>query len=146
MIMPGYRNRLRYQAALSSVLILFSALLSGCSGAGAGLGTSSGTCFTALPSSYAVAGKGATLLGVRLLPASKVRRIVRSLGPDLPRGLCVVAFGLVGSSGNYKIKKVGAKVVGNFELVVYSLAERRVIDKSHRTSLPIRFAHAFSII
>ena len=66
--------RVHARALLASLLLV--PVLSSCAGASAGLGTSSESCFTALPSAYKAVGSRAKLPGVRLLAAGQVGKVV----------------------------------------------------------------------
>ena len=136
----------RLAVMVASFAVAIGALTSSCAGASAGLGTSSSTCFSALPASFGAVGHHSRLLGVRLLPATKIRRFI----PDLPASkggdLCVLAFQLPDSRGQFVVKKFDDRIEGKFELVIYSLATKKVLTTRRRPALPIRFAHAFSIV
>ncbi|MDA8262109.1 MAG: hypothetical protein M0Z47_04685 [Actinomycetota bacterium] len=131
--------------AMASVLLLVP-VLSACAGASAGLGTSSESCFTALPAAYKAVGPRAKLLGVRLLPATRVGEIMSGLSEAPNKALCLLAFELPDATGGYRVARRDDKVFGNFKLVAYSLQTREVLKVRARGSLPMRFAHEISIV
>lgn len=141
-----HRAKIRVAIAIASSFIALGALTSGCSGASAGLGTSSSACFSALPASFGAVGHNAKLLGVRLIPTAKVRRFISGLPATRTSSLCVLAFQLPDSNGKFVEKRAFNRVQGNFELAIYSLQSKTLIGTRLRNTLPIRFAHAFSII
>ncbi|CAG4919940.1 hypothetical protein [Acidithrix sp. C25] len=138
----GSKARLLGAASLLSLALL----LSSCGGASAGLGTSSASCFVALPASFHVAGKNAHLLGVKLLPYNIVRRFEKSLGKGAGSHVCVVAFQLPDANSKFSIVKEKDRVLGNFEIVIYTLAQSKVLAIRHPKSLPYKFAHSFSFL
>ncbi|MDA8373278.1 MAG: hypothetical protein M0Z91_03320 [Actinomycetota bacterium] len=136
--------RVHARALLASLLLV--PVLSACAGASAGLGTSSEACFTALPSAYKAVGSRAKLLGVRLLAAGKVGKVVEGLPAGDGRTLCLLAFELPDSKGEYRVVRRDDQVFGDFKLVAYSLQEKKVLKVRARRSLPMRFAHEISIV
>ena len=132
------------RALIASMLLV--PMLSACAGASAGLGTSSESCFTALPSAYKAVGSQAKLLGVRLLPADKVRKAVLGLPGGDYKALCLLAFELPDAKGEYRVVRHDDKVFGDFKLVAYSLQSKKVLKVRARASLPMRFAHEISIV
>ncbi len=140
------KAKCRVVIAMASSFIALGALTSSCAGASAGLGTSSSACFSALPASFGAVGYNAKLLGVRLLPAAKVRRFISGLPASKTPSLCVLAFQLPDSNGKFIEKRAYDRVEGHFELAIYSLESKTLIATRLRNTLPIRFAHAFSII
>ncbi len=135
----------RHARAMASTLLLVP-ILSACAGASAGLGTSSESCFTALPAAYKAVGPGAKLLGVRLLPASRVGEVMLGLPQGSNKALCLLAFELPDSTGGYRVIRRDDKVFGHFRLVAYSLQSKTVLKVRSREALPMRFAHEISIV
>lgn len=131
---------------IAASFILTLSLSSCGGGAAAGLGTSSSSCFTALPPSLQTAGVTARLLGVRLLDSTRAKRFSNNFYSKGSKKICVFAFELPNRNGRYQTKKSNGRVVGNFIIVFYSLDKSFIITKKHSTSLPLDFAHSFSII
>ena len=126
---------------------IFGSSLSSCSGgAGAGLGTSSAGCYTALPTSFNSAGTKAHLLGVKLLSATQVSRFAKRFKSHGVTKVCLFAFQLPNKDGSYVRTRSKGKVIGHFVLVFYAIDRNEILRRQQVFSLPIDFAHAFSIL
>ncbi len=145
---PDYTTKLckRFLATLVGLFLLASSLTSCGGGAGAGLGTTASSCFTGLPTAFSTAGHEAHFLGVRILNPTQTKRISTRLDTKGSKKVCLFAFQLPDKAGKYIKTRSHGKVFGNFVLVFYALDKSVLLKKAEISSLPLDFAHAFSII
>jgi hypothetical protein len=103
------------------------------------LGTSSSTCFRAIPTAKAAVHHKGKLLGVRRMHRDTVARVLPAVGTVRPRDVCVVGF-----RGPYRSDEVdapGPGPSGRYALVVVSHRGTTLLKTVLADRLPLRLGH-----
>ena len=148
---PGGRGRggRRGRRWVTGVVVLLAtaSLLTGCSAARTGQGTTAESCYLTLPTAArAVDGHG-HLAGVRKFTLSELHtlapRLYRRLSHDVPKGqdVCLVAY--AGHFSAAMVTKPLGRRVGKLAVVVVTTPGNQLLGTLVLTKIPVRFQHLF---
>ncbi|MHB1923858.1 MAG: hypothetical protein ACYCSJ_04155 [Acidimicrobiales bacterium] len=129
----------RRRAAAGVLALALPLSLVGCSARGASLGTTSSLCFHALPAAAAAVHDRGSLLGVRLVVASRLRRRVPAAAALGDTKLCMVAYKGTFVPGDVS-KPLGGHG-GDFAVVGVNQAGTEVLGTLLLNHLPLAFRH-----
>jgi len=130
-----------------SGLIVAASLLTACSAARTGQGTTAESCYLSLPTAaHAVGGHG-HLAGVRKFTLSGLHgvapRLYQRLADEVPKGqaVCVVAY--TGTFNAAMVTKAMGRPTGTLAVVVVTTPANHLLGTLILTKIPVRFQHLF---
>jgi hypothetical protein len=129
-------------------LVAATSLLTACSAARSGQGTTDESCYLALPTAAKAVGGHAHLAGVRKFTLSGLHgmtppRLYGQLVMDVPKGqnVCVAAY--TGHFSASKVPKPLGRSAGTLAVVVVTTPANHLLGTVILTKLPVRFQHFF---
>ena len=131
----------------AAVLVVAASLLSACSAARNGLGTSDESCYLALPTAAKAVGSHAHLAGVRKFSLGGLHsiapRLYRHLTDDLPKGQSVCLAAYTGHFDASGVSKPFGRLRGTVAVVVVTTPANRLLGTLILAKIPVRFEHMF---
>jgi hypothetical protein len=130
-----------------AALVAAAALLTACSAARTGQGTSSESCYLALPTASEAVGDHGHLAGVRKYTLSGLHgvapRLYGHLAHDVPKGqsVCIVAY--TGAFNAAMVSKPLGRQKGTLAVVVVTTPANKLLGTLILTKIPVRFQHLF---
>jgi hypothetical protein len=143
------RGPLHRLGAGAAVVVAAASLLTACSAARNGLGTTDESCYLALPTAAkAVGGHGhAHLAGVRKYSLGGLRgvapRLYGHLAPHVPKGQSVCLAAYTGHFAASGVSDPFGRRSGTLAVVVVTTPANHVLGTLILTKLPVRFQHMF---
>jgi hypothetical protein len=140
---PLARRRL---AALAASAVLCVLVLSGCTSARSGLGTSDSSCYLALPTASQAVGGHGRFLGVHMFTVGTLRHKAPHLYNDLSTQLhtsqrvCVVAYS--GSFRSSSVQSARGKASGKLAVAVSTYPGNHLLGTVLFSHIPLRFSHS----
>jgi hypothetical protein len=137
----------RHLGAGVAGLVVAASLLTACSAARTGQGTSSESCYLALPTASEAVGDHGHLAGVRKFTLSGLHgvapRLYAHLADEVPKGqaLCVVAY--TGKFNAGMVSKPLGRPTGTLAVVVVTTPANKLLGTLILTKIPVRFQHLF---
>jgi len=133
--------------ASAAVLVVVASLLSACSAARNGLGTSDESCYLALPTAAKAVGSHAHLAGVRKFTLgglhSMAPRLYGHLTDDVPKGQSVCLAAYTGHFDASGVSKPFGRQGGTVAVVVVTTPANRLLGTLILAKIPVRFEHMF---
>jgi hypothetical protein len=133
--------------ALAATLVLLASLLSACSAARTGLGTTNESCYLALPTAAKAVGSHGHLEGVRKYAVSGLKslapRLYGRLANDVSKKQAVCVAGYTGHFSASGVSKPFGRQTGTVAVAVVTTPANRLLGTVILTKLPVRFAHLF---
>jgi hypothetical protein len=140
------RTRSRWWRSLLGAVVLIG-VLAGCDPLRAGLGTTNGSCYVAIPTAQDAVGNQGRLLGLRLEAVNSIgkadQRIlaVAMMGPHKKgQDVCLVAY--TGKFSASSLKKAVGAPSGTLAVVVLDYPSNVLLGTILFRHLPIRFGHS----
>ncbi len=136
----------RFGAGLAG-LVVAASLLTACSAARTGQGTSAESCYLALPTASEAVGDHGHLAGVRKFTLSSLHgmapRLYDHLADEVPKGqaVCVVAY--TGKFDKAMVSKPLGRPTGTLAVVVVTTPANKLLGTLILTKIPVRFQHLF---
>ena len=143
---PG-RGLARRWAAGVAGLVVAGSLLTACSAARTGQGTTAESCYLELPTAAKAVGGHGHLAGVRKFTLSGLHgvapRLYRHLADDVPKGqdVCVVAY--TGHFSAAMVSRPLGRSAGKLAVVVVTTPGNKLLGTLVLVKLPVRFQHFF---
>jgi hypothetical protein len=137
----------RAGAAAGLTLVLAAGLLTGCSAARTGLGTSDESCYLALPTASDAVGHQGHLAGVRKYTLGGLHgvapRLYGHLVHDVPKGQSVCLAAYTGHFTASDLTKPFGRQSGTLAVAVVRTPGNKLLGTLLLTKLPVRFQHMF---
>jgi len=136
----------RWGAGVAGV-VLAASLVTACSAARSGQGTTAESCYLALPTASDAVGDHGHLAGVRKFTLSGLHgvapRLYRHLADEVPKGqaVCVVAY--TGKFNAAMVSKPLGRPAGTLAVVVVTTPANHLLGTLILTKIPVRFQHLF---
>ncbi len=140
---------MRHGSAVRGVgaLVVATSLLSACSAARTGLGTTDESCYLALPVAAKAVGGHGHLSGIRKETLSGLRDVApglsRHLSHDVPKGQNVCLAGYTGHFTAAGLSKPFGRQSGSLAVVVVTTPGNKLLGTLLLTKTPVRFQHIF---
>ena len=141
----GWRQAWRRNTASVAACLLLGGLATACTTARNDLGTSSSSCYLALPTAMKAVGGHGRLLGVQRFSLTSLRQqapnLYSQLDPHAPgsQRVCVVAFG--GQFTAASVQAARGRSSGRLGVVVSTTPGNRVLGTVLLARPPLRFGH-----
>jgi hypothetical protein len=139
-------ERRRWIAAAAG-LVLAATLLTACSAARTGLGTSDESCYLALPTAAKAVGGHGHLEGVRKYSVSGLRSVAPRLygryAQDLPKGKSVCLAAYTGHFSESTVTKPVGRSSGTLAIAIVQTPGNTLLATLILTKTPVRFKHIF---
>ena len=130
-----------------SLVVVLASLLSACSAARNGLGTTDESCYLALPTAAMAVGGHAHLAGVRKFTLGGLHsvdpRLYGHLTADVPKGQSVCLAAYTGHFAASTVSKPFGRPVGTVAVVVVTTPANHLLGTLVLTKIPVRFEHMF---
>ena len=143
---PGGRLARRGMAAVVG-LVVAAALLTACSGARSGQGTTDETCYLALPTAEKAVGGHGHLAGVRKFTLTGLHgvapRLYGRLVDDVPKGQNVCLAAYKGNFSAAEVSKPFGRAKGTLAVAVVTTPGNELLGTLILTRIPVRFQHMF---
>jgi len=140
----GLRRRL--EAGVAG-LVVAASLLTACSAARTGQGTTDETCYLALPTAAKAVGSHGHLHGVRKYKLGNLRgvapRLYKRLADDVPKGQNVCLAAYTGHFTASSVSKPLGRPVGTLAVAVVTTPGNELLGTLILTKIPVRFQHVF---
>jgi hypothetical protein len=137
----------RRAGAAAVTVVLAAALLTACSAARTGLGTTDESCYLALPTAAKAVGSHAHLAGVRKYSLSGVKsvapRLYGRLAKDVPKGRSVCVAAYTGQFTRESVDKPLGRPAGKLAMAIVTIPGNELLGTLILTKLPVRFQHIF---
>lgn len=137
----------RRLGAAVAVLVTAATLLTSCSAARSGQGTTGESCYLALPTAAKAVGGHGHLAGVRQFTLGSLRgmapRLYGRLADDVPKGQDVCLAGYKGHFTAAMVSKPLGRPVGTVAVVVVTTPGNKLLGTLILTRIPVRFQHLF---
>ena len=128
-------------------LVVAASLLTACSGARSGQGTSAESCYLALPTASEAVGDHGHLAGVRKFTLSGLRgvapQLYHRLADEVPKGQAVCVVGYTGKFNETMVSKPLGRPTGTLAVVVVTTPANKLLGTLILTKIPVRFQHLF---
>ncbi len=128
-------------------LIVAASLLTACSAARTGQGTTAESCYLALPTAAKAVGHHGHLAGVRKFTLSGLHgvapRLYDHLADEVPKGQAVCVVGYTGTFDATMVAKPLGRPTGTLAVVVVTTPANKLLGTLILTKLPVRFQHLF---
>ncbi len=128
-------------------LLLAASLLTACSAARTGQGTTDESCYLALPTAAKAVGSHAHLAGVRKFTLGGLHtvapRLYGHLTADVPKGQSVCLAAYTGHFAASAVSKPFGRQVGTVAVVVVTTPANHLLGTLVLTKIPVRFEHMF---
>lgn len=136
----------RWGAGVAALLVAAS-LLTACSAARTGQGTTAESCYLALPTASEAVGDHGHLEGVRKFTLSGLRsvapRLYDHLADEVPKGQAVCVVGYTGKFSATMVSKPLGRPTGTLAVVVVTTPANHLLGTLILTKIPVRFEHLF---
>jgi len=130
-----------------AVLVTAAALLSSCSAARSGQGTTGESCYLALPTAAKAVGGHGHLAGVRQYTLGGLRgvapRLYGRLADDVPKGQDVCLAAYKGHFTSAMVSKPLGRPAGTLAVAVVTTPGNKLLGTLILTKIPVRFQHLF---
>jgi hypothetical protein len=137
----------RRWAVGAAALLLAATLLTACSAARTGLGTTDESCYLALPTAAKAVGGHAHLSGVRKYSLAGMKsvapRLYGRLAKDVPKGKNVCLAAYTGQFTRDSVEKPLGRSSGKLAVAVVTTPGAELLGTLILTKLPVRFQHSF---
>jgi|HubBroStandDraft_2_1064218.scaffolds.fasta_scaffold856019_1 hypothetical protein len=141
---PGATRR-RTVAAVAASLLLAATLLTACSAARTGLGTTDDSCYLALPTAAKSVGQHAHLEGVRKFTLTSLRgvapRLYAHFAHDMPKGKAVCVAAYTGHFTKSSVSKPLGRNFGTLAVVIVTSPGNDLLATLILTKITVRFRH-----
>jgi hypothetical protein len=131
----------------ASALIVGAALLSACSAARTGLGTTDESCYLALPTAAKAVAHHGHLSGVRKYTLGSLHGMAPGLyghlSHDVPKGQSVCLAGYTGHFVASEVSKPFGRGSGTLAVAVVTTPGNKLLGTLILTKIPVRFEHVF---
>jgi len=139
-------RRIRTRAAtLVAALVLAASLLSACSAARTGLGTTDESCYLALPTAAKAVGGHGHLEGVRKYTVGGLKgvapRLYSRLSKDVSKKQAICVAGYTGHFSASEVSKPLGRSSGTLAVAVVTTPANKLLGTLILTKLPVRFQH-----
>jgi len=128
-------------------MVVAASLLTACSAARSGQGTTAESCYLALPTASEAVGHHGHLAGVRKFTLSGLRgvapRLYDRLADEVPRGQAVCVDGYTGRFNATMVSKPLGRPTGTLAVVVVTTPANHLLGTLILTKIPVRFQHLF---
>jgi hypothetical protein len=132
---------------LAGALVLLASLLSGCSAARTGLGTTDESCYLALPTAAKAVGGHGHLEGVRKYTVGGLNgvapRLYSRLSKDVSKKQTICVAGYTGHFSASEVSKPLGRTSGTLAVAVVTTPANKLLGTLILTKLPVRFEHLF---
>jgi hypothetical protein len=132
---------------VAATLVLLASLLSACSAARTGLGTTNESCYLALPTAAKAVGGHGHLEGVRKYTVSGLKsvapRLYGQLANDVSKKQAVCVAGYTGHFIASEVSKPLGRTSGTVAVAVVTTPANKLLGTLILTKLPVRFEHIF---
>ena len=141
------RPTARRLGAALAVLVVAASLLTACSAARTGLGTTDESCYLALPTAAKAVGGHAHLAGVRKYTLAGLHglapRLYGRMADHLPknRDVCLAAY--TGHFTRSSVAKPLGRAAGTLAVAVVTIPGSDLLGTLILTKIPVRFQHLF---
>ncbi|MGO8823804.1 MAG: hypothetical protein ACLQU9_01025 [Acidimicrobiales bacterium] len=137
----------RRLAAGVAGLVVAASLLTACSAARTGQGTSDETCYLALPTAAKAVGAHGHLHGIRKYTLGNLRsvapKLYARLADDVPKGQSVCLAAYTGHFTSSSVSKPLGRTVGTLAVAVVTTPGNKLLGTLILTKIPVRFQHVF---
>lgn len=141
------RTRPRRWILATTALLMAATLLTACSAARTGLGTSDESCYLALPTAAKAVGGHAHLAGVRKYSLAGMKtvapRLYGRLAKDVPKGKSVCLAAYTGHFTQSSVEKPLGRPSGKVAIAVVTTPGAELLGTLILTKFPLRFQHVF---
>ncbi len=141
------RSRVRRFGAGVAGLVVAASLLTACSAARTGQGTTGESCYLALPTASEAVGDHGHLAGVRKFTLSGLHgvapRLYGRLADEVPKGQAVCVVGYTGKFNATMVSKPLGRPTGTLAVVVVTTPANHLLGTLILTKIPVRFQHLF---
>jgi hypothetical protein len=131
----------------AAALIVAAALLSACSGARTGLGTTDESCYLELPTAAKAVGHHGHLSGIRKYSLGSLHgmapRLYGHLSHDVPKGQNVCLAAYTGHFASSAVSKPFGRGSGTLAVAVVTTPGDKLLGTLILTKIPVRFEHVF---
>jgi hypothetical protein len=131
----------------AAALIVAAALLSACSGAHTGLGTTDESCYLELPTAAKAVGHHGHLSGIRKYSLGSLHGMAPSLyghlSHDVPKGQNVCLAAYTGHFASSAVSKPFGRGSGTLAVAVVTTPGNKLLGTLILTKIPVRFEHVF---
>jgi hypothetical protein len=131
--------------ALAASLLLTASVLTACSAARIGLGTTDESCYLALPTAAKSVGEHAHLEGIRKFSISSLRGIAPKLygriSHDVPKGKGVCLAAYTGHFTASSVSKPLGRQAGTLAVAIVTTPGNDLLATLVLTKIPVRFRH-----
>ena len=128
-------------------VVVAASLLTACSGARSGQGTTAESCYLALPTAAEAVGGHGHLAGVRKFTLSGLHgvapRLYDHLADEVPKGQAVCVVGYTGKFNAAMVSKPLGRPSGTLAVVVVTTPANKLLGTLILTKIPVRFQHLF---
>jgi hypothetical protein len=129
------------------VLVTAATLLTSCSAARTGQGTTGESCYLALPTAAKAVGGHGHLAGVRQFTLGSLRsmapRLYGHLADDVPKGQSVCLAGYKGHFTASTVSKPLGRPAGTLAVAVVTTPGNKLLGTLILKKIPVRFQHLF---
>ncbi len=143
---PGRGLARRWGAGVAG-LVVAASLLTACSAARTGQGTTAESCYLALPTAAKAVGGHGHLAGVRTFTLSglhgRAPRLYVHLVDEVPKGQAVCVVGYTGKFNATMVSKPLGRPTGTLAVVVVTTPANKLLGTLILTKIPVRFQHLF---
>lgn len=143
----GAHPTLRRWSTAAAGLLLAATLLTACSAARTGLGTTDDPCYLALPTAARAVGAHAHLDGVRKYSLDGMKgvapRLYGRLAKDVPKGRSVCLAAYTGHFTRDSVEKPLGRSSGKLAVAVVTTPDAKLLGTLILSKLPLRFQHSF---
>ena len=145
--MTAHRGLRRRLGAGVAGLVVAASLLTACSAARTGQGTTGESCYLALPTASEAVGDHGHLAGVRKFTLSGLHgvapRLYGRLADEVPKGQAVCVVGYTGKFNATMVSKPLGRPTGTLAVVVVTTPANHLLGTLILTKIPVRFQHLF---
>ena len=145
--MTAHRGLRRRLGAGVAGLVVAASLLTACSAARTGQGTTDESCYLALPTAAKAIGGHGHLHGVRKFTLSGLHsvapRLYTRLADDIPKGQNVCLAAYTGHFTASSVSKPLGRPAGTLAVAVVTTPGNQLLGTLILTKIPVRFQHIF---
>jgi hypothetical protein len=129
-----------------AALVLTASVLTGCSSARAGLGTTDESCYLALPTASQAVGGHGHLSGIRKYRVANMKslapRLYHYIAVQAPTTQVICLAGYTGTFSQSMVEKPIGHPTGKLAVVVVTFPGNKVLATLLLEKLPVRFQHS----
>jgi hypothetical protein len=133
--------------AVAASLVLAATLLTACSAARTGLGTTDESCYLALPTAAKAVGGHGHLEGVRKYTVQSLRgvapRLYAHFGHTMPKNKSVCLAAYTGHFTESAVSKPLGRKAGTLAVAIVTTPGNELVATLILTKIPVRFRHVF---